>query len=121
MKLTNETKADIFFKAAMEELDLQYNEYGNNKYKVQQIRPVATSYYGSSPFVCDCIWNIAICDFPYDYADVIADSLRAEMNSFGMPQKEFHVWDHIPAEERQEARWFFLMLMVKYLDDADNS
>ena len=120
MKLTNETKADIFFKAAMEELDLNYSEYGNIGYKVQQTRPVASSNHGSSPYICDCIWNVASCDFPYEDADVIAVSLRDEMNAFGMPQKEFHVWDHIPAEERQEARWFFLMLMVEYLDDATN-
>jgi len=120
MKLTNETKADVFFKAAMEELDLNYSEYGNNDYKVQQTRPVTTSNHGSSPYICDCLWNVTSEEFPYEYADDIEVQLRNEMNAFGMPEKEFHVWDHIPAEQRQEARWFFLMLMVEYLDDADN-
>lgn len=117
MKLTNETKADVFFKAAMEELDLNYSD---DRFKSKQIRPVASSNHGDSPFICDCLWNIASAEFPYEYADDIAVQLRNEMNAFGMRKKEFGVWNHIPAEERQEARWFFLMLMVEYLDDADN-
>lgn len=121
MKLTNETKADIFFKAVMEELDLQYCEHWNNDYKVKQTRPVTTSNHGSSPYICDCLWTVASDEFPYaDDADSLTVQLRNEMNAFGMPEKEFGVWDHIPAEERQEARWFFLMFMVEYFDDADN-
>lgn len=124
MKFTNETKADIFFKAAMEELDLHYCEYGKfgNDAKRQQVRPVVESVkVGSSPFICDGLWNVVADMFPHDDADSLAVQLRSEMDDFGMPQKEFGVWDHIPAEERQEARWFFLMLMVEYMDDADNS
>lgn len=123
MKLTNETKADIFFKAAMEELDLHYCEYGKfgNDINRMQIRPVVDTFKScSSPFICDGLWNIASAEFPDNDVDGLAVQLRDEMNAFGMPEKDFGVWNHIPAKERQEARWFFLMLMVEYLDDADN-
>lgn len=120
MKLTNETKANIFFKAAMEELDLHYCEYSGKNFKVKQIRPVASSNPRDHPFICDCLWNVVSDEFPHDDADSLTVQLRNEMNAFGMSKKEFGVWDHIPAEERQEARWFFLMFMVEYFDDADN-
>lgn len=116
MKSTNECKADIFFKAATEYLDLILSDSTTNGY-VKQTRPVAKGTHSIRAYICDAVrdahWNTPDC-----YIQIGA--IHEEMRAFGMPEKNFGVWDHIPAEERQEARWFFLMLMVEYLDDADN-
>lgn len=116
MELTNECKAEIFFNTATVYLDLMQSNRTCYGY-IDQTRPIVQDHYGVSPYICDAIY--AACNNA-PARIVTRDSLYKEMNSFGMPQTGFNIWDHIPAEERQEARWFFLMLMVEYLDDADN-
>lgn len=114
-ELTNSQKADVFFKAATEELDLEYGNMENWKI-AEQLRPVAQSS-GSSPYICDAVRHTIYAIYrSYTMLDIFQD----EMKAFGMSHTGLNVWNHIPAEERQEARWFFLMLMVEYLDDADS-
>lgn len=114
-ELTNSQKADVFFNAAMEHLTLTRTNMEEWR-QLTQLRPI-TMFGGGSPYICDAIVDALYSkyhnsDLQYVFQD--------EMKLFGMEQTGFNVWKHIPAEERQEARWFFLMLMVEYLDDPDS-
>jgi len=107
--MTNTEKADIFFQVAMEKLDLNCSDSDGMRYTPQS-NPVADNH-GVSSYICDCL-------------DVVVSHtgqaiLQDEMTKFGMKERGFGVWNHVPASRRQEARWFFLMLMVEYLDDSE--
>jgi len=114
-ELTNSQKADVFFDAAMEHLDLMYSNMEDWEV-TKQVRPVAPNA-GKSAYICDAV--ISALDW-FNIDNDCFGSVQREMKLFGMEHTGYNVWKHIPAEERQEARWFFLMLMVEFLDNEQS-
>lgn len=105
--MKNSEKADVFFKVATEVLNLEYCERSDQR---QSVVIVNNSHDALSPYICDCVSDVAD-----DYKKETI--LKEEMYAFGMRSNEFGVWHHIEEGRRQEARWFFLMLMTEYLDN----
>ena len=105
--MKNSEKADVFFKAATEVLNLEYCEQSRER---QIVVIVNNAHDALSPYICDCVSDVAN---NYKKENI----LKEEMFAFGMHSNGFGVWNHIEEGRRQEARWFFLMLMVEYLDN----
>lgn len=114
--MKNSEKADVFFKVATKYLDLAYSEYcqitNKSVKQVTVVNELATEklFDAYSPYICDCVDEVVD---NYKSETILKD----EMYASGMPKCEFGVWGHIEPERRQEARWFFLMLMTEYLDN----
>lgn len=104
-RMTNKQKADVFFKVAMEELDLMLSDGMNQRLQVNPVAP----FYTSSSYICDGLVSVV------DSGEVII--LQEDMKLFGLPHTGHGAFNSVEAERRQEARWFFLMLMVEYLDN----
>ena len=105
--MKNSEKADVFFKAATECLNLEYCERSDERQTVVIVNNARDSL---SPYICDCVSDVAD-----NYKN--ENILKEEMYTFGMHSNGFGVWDHVEEGRRQEARWFFLMLMTEYLDN----
>jgi hypothetical protein len=105
--MKNSEKADVFFKVATEFLNLEYCERSDQR---QAVVIVNNAHDAVSPYICDCVEEVV-----NDYKNETI--LKEEMYASGMKECGFGVWDHVKEGRRQEARWFFLMLMVEFLDN----
>ena len=104
--MKNSEKADVFFKVATELLNLEYCERSEDR---QTVIITNNGHAALAPYICDCVGEIV--------SGLNWDLVTNEMFGCGMTEFGFGVWNHIEEGRRQEARWFFLMLMVEYLDN----
>lgn len=74
-----------------------------------------------SPYICDGLTDCIAESIEktldgrlyYSLMDALKESVQRYFTNNGMKTFGLNVWEHIDSDNRQEARWFFLMLLAE--------
>ena len=120
---------NLFFLAANEHLRLGRPESGGRESSEVEPNPLGEKDDLESPWCCDavsCAFEsllrneiieavgfVAAGNARYHFSHHFSHAIKDVLVSEGMIGAVFGVFDHVEREKRQEARWFFLMMLAR--------
>lgn len=119
---------NLFFLAANEHLRLGRPEIIGFDMTSIEPNPLGEKDDINSPFCCDALWCafesllrseiietigfVAASNARHHFSHHFSHAIKDVLVSEGMIGAVFGVFDHVEREKRQEARWFFLMMLA---------